>query len=213
MALTFNGKEINIVKFNNNVGYEKVGNPTIVDGVASGFSADNYLQLTQNPSYKATDEIEWNTKFTTSSSIAIEWVFAFNDPTTASMKGIYYVASRVYVLYCPDKTLDLTYSLQTNTTYSVNFKKDSSGNLTAQLKDENGNVLKTATQTEANVAMSYNTRRIGLGFSTGNSGSIDLNETYVKVNGITWFSGKQHASKEVNYVIKDGKLVWTSPNL
>ena len=40
-----------------NVGYTKVGNPTIVDGVASGFSANDYLSLNANFALESSWEI------------------------------------------------------------------------------------------------------------------------------------------------------------
>ena len=40
-------------------------------------------------------------------------------------------------------------------------------------------------------------------------GSIDLNKTYIKVNGSLWF----YQPAPTKYIIKDGKLVWADPRL
>ena len=60
MTLQFNGTNVQGVQFNGTnvqgvqvkgkVGYTKVGSPTVTDGVASGFSASNYLQMTSKVS-------------------------------------------------------------------------------------------------------------------------------------------------------------------
>ena len=48
---------------NNNVGYDIVGNPTIVDGVASGFSADDSMKTTTT--YTTQDMLVNNYEFAT----------------------------------------------------------------------------------------------------------------------------------------------------
>lgn len=210
MALSFNGKEVNSVKFNNNVGYEVVGSPTIVDGVASNLNVNNYLKVN---SWNQGLPFEFQIKFTTKEILASDtsWICRSNgflfyilwnkkialflqneDNQQVEMAGITTIqGNTTYWLKAVYTGSNFSFYLSTN---GINYHQEYSNNFVA----------------------SNNTYTLSIGdlrTDLYSLNSIDLNETYIKVNGITWFSGKEQASADVNYVIKDDKLIWANPNL
>ena len=199
----FDGKDyisspINDVYLNRNVGYIVVGSPTINDGVVSGFSPNDYLNLPTNPSYNASDAFEWNIKFTTPTEFETSWLL--NIITSSINCGIYYATNKnIFIPIASGSAYGeiTSTNLQENTTYIVNVVKQSDGNVISTLKDVNGQVIKQQTKNIGEVSLSYSTHKLGTSASLAFSGSIDLNETYIKVNGITWFNGKQTATTPV----------------
>ena len=173
-----------------NVGYTKVGSPTIVDGVASGFSGSDYINV--RGSYTSGNDFEENICFTTGSTVS-------GNQELLCLKSSGYFAHRILLqgnntilVYYNDGTgryLEVSYNtMQALTRYSVKctcYDKV----LTATLYDNTGNQLATNTTTLANNLLSASNIFIG-SVGTASSyfnGSIDLNETYIKVNGVPWF--------------------------
>lgn len=216
----FNGKEtasstVNEVYYNKNCGYTIVGSPTINDGIVSGFSKNDYLSLPANPSYNASDVFEWNIKFTTPAEFTTSWLLCI--ATSSIDCGIYYAANKnIFIPIASGSAYGeiTSTNLQGNTTYIVNIVKQSDGNVVSTLKDANGQVIKQQTKNIGEVSLSYSTHKLGTSTSLAFSGSIDLNSTYIKVNGITWFNGKDvNFSNQNNYIINNGNLVWANPNI
>ena len=173
-----------------NVGYTKVGSPTIVNGVASGFSGSDYINV--RGSYTSGNDFEENICFTTGSTVS-------GNQELLCLKSSGYFAHRILLqgnntilVYYNDGTgryLEVSYNtMQALTRYSVKctcYDKV----LTATLYDNTGNQLATNTTTLANNLLSASNIFIG-SVGTASSyfnGSIDLNETYIKVNGVPWF--------------------------
>lgn len=216
----FNGKQqasstVNEVYYNKNCGYTVVGSPTINNGIVSGFSENDYLSLPSNPSYNASDAFEWNIKFTTPTEFTTSWLL--NIATSSIDCGIYYAANKnIFIPIASGSAYGeiTSTNLQENTTYIVNVVKQSDGNVVSTLKDANGQVIKQQTKNIGEVSLSYSTHKFGTSASLAFSGSIDLNNTYIKVNGITFFNGKDvNFSNQNNYIINNGNLVWANPNL
>ena len=209
----FDGKDyisspINDVYINRNVGYNIVGNPTINNGVVSGFSVNDYLSLNVDPTYTATDTFEWNIKFTTGSSMQTSWLLSLS--TSTIMRGIYYGANGVlFVPVGSGSQYGQISGLTTETTYIVNVLKKSDGNLITTLKSANGTIISTQTKAVGNVELVSVASKLGQAFSSYFNGSINLNETYIKVNGVTWFNGKQQASPAVNEVYLNRNVGYT----
>lgn len=215
MALTFNGKEINTIKFNNNVGYEKVGNPTIVDGVASGFSASDYLKINNN--FSSSSNFEIVVRGTAIDAAAQRACLAFNRGENGFLDfGSVSSGIRLALKYNGSLTSFRIYpNLIEGQLYYIHIIKTNS-TLTLGYSTDGKNILLSEDFSVTSFDWIFSYILLGVApwqSATSYGGSIDLNETYIKVNDITWFNGKQQASKEVNYVIKDGKLVWTNPNL
>lgn len=178
--------------------YTKVGSPTVVDNVASGFSTSDYLNVSANPSYDASDAFEWNIKFTTPAEFATSWLLYI---TTASIGcGIYYAANKnIYIPIASGSAYSeiTSTSMAANTTYIVNAVKQSDGNVVSTLKDANGQIIKQQTKNIGEVSLSYSTHRFGTSTGLGFLGSIDMNETYIKVNDSLWFYGKNYATQNI----------------
>lgn len=178
------------------VGYTVVGSPTIVDGVASGFSSSDYVRI-------ADAALDWNNN--------VEWVVKVETPATyASYNQIVYMApmflyvtstGRLSLMYTSNgnvKYLNAVSSLQTSTTYYIKIVKDttsfslylSSDGITYDLQQTRTDFLPTTTS-----YVSYGID--GASAYTPWLGSIDLKETYIKVNGELWFYGKNYASQNI----------------
>lgn len=221
----FNGKQqtsptVNDVYLNRNVGYDIVGNPTIVDGVLSESSTGNYIKPSSTVPFSKSSSWEFVSRFqvkanTTGShfladfaaeakgfDICLTSTSLFWELGNASGSNWQYSKT---ISYTFDPTIFYSVKLSFGgNLYSIWLKTD-----TTQWTKLDEYASTTSVGTSYYNAFGYSIRFAGRAFN----GSIDLNNTYIKVNGITWFSGKERASKDVNYVIKDGKLVWANPNL
>ena len=180
-----------------NVGYTKVGSPTIVNGVASGFSSSDYLKISQNiQSSSITSSLQVFTKFTTGSSINEEMGICGN-PNYFSSNGIFISSGKLYGrtrISMNGNTVPWTINtesfLSANTTYyAYTFldipNKTFSLNVSIdQLNWTTVSETKTDTFTAAQGLYGY---EFGETQHGAFNGSIDLNETYIKVNGVPWF--------------------------
>ena len=182
-----------------NVGYEKVGNPTIVDGVVSGFSGNDYLNLSQRAN----------------NSIPFEMVVCFTansvTPTSGDGLGICMVGD-AQMFITRNSKLSVKYStgsnnwiseptiLSANTKYWGKFTYDGT-NVGISISTNGTNFTTPTTQ-----ANNPRDREVGPKFGYLYSayqvfdGSIDLNETYIKVNGVPWFTGKPAMTKTCSIV-------------
>lgn len=213
MTLKLNNATVNDVYLNRNIGYTIVGNPTITDGVVSGITSSDRLRLGSSISFTNIQNVEFNVNFTTGNSIETEWLFGYLVSSTWC--GIYTSANGVQIPFTRyDNTTrfcSVQYSLQTQTTYTINVKRVS-GNVTSTLLNSSGTVFATNT---ANIpydaTSSNNTIGTNPSYSYGGafSGSINLNKTFIKIGGITFFNGKQQASPAVNTLQINGNAVWT----
>ena len=180
-----------------NVGYEKVGNPTIVDGVASGFSTSNYLNLTSN----IVSNFEISMSFTTSSQIYTQQILWGQDYSS----GVQILANgsmkfSVNSNHSSGAEAVLTFVLSPNTGYKFIATKLGSI-LSLTLYNKSGGILDTSTGTYSNnvnvkSSIGFNPRLGIYPFL----GSIDLNETYIKVNGVLWFTGKPAMTKTCSII-------------
>ena len=212
MALTFNGKEVNTVNFNNNVGYTVVGNPTINAGVVSGFSADDYLRILNDAAvFSSSSTFEIITKFKMSSMEGWKIINKMWSTPTNYQGGLSTQNGKVkWYIYSTDVSTSMTcdttllkdvwyYAKQTkiNNVYSVSWSND-------------GVTWYDTKEVELADAGFYHTFLYGSNQGLGNENlSIDLNETYIKVNDITWFNGKQQASPVVNEVYLNRNVGYT----
>ena len=180
------------------VDYTVVGTPTIVDGVASGFSDNYYLTVGTNlPSSKMID-YELYSKFTIADSSSAQSVLGFYGSAhnlglvvSSAKKIIYYIG---YVSGL-QKTITSTNSFQNGDTVIAHAYY--AGNNTFVLKTSNDNGVTWDTNTltlDPTTLDNLNTTNpIRLGRARLDNyawpflGSIDLNETYIKVNGQAWF--------------------------
>lgn len=161
-----------------------VGDVIVKDGITSGFSGSDYINV--RGSYTSGNDFEENICFTTGSTVS-------GNQELLCLKSSGYFAHRILLqgnntilVYYNDGTgryLEVSYNtMQALTRYSVKctcYDKV----LTATLYDNTGNQLATNTTTLANNLLSASNIFIG-SVGTASSyfnGSIDLNNTYIKV--------------------------------
>ena len=193
------------------VNYTVVGSPTIVDGVASGFSDNDYLQTssTLDLTTNLTDLWEFQVKFTTGDDITTSSRCIYNGGSF--YKGFIQSGNqKIRVLlrkYNPDSDswswlfIDLDYAVSTNTTYVLNVQQQTIESFVIKLYNSEGSLL-TTEQKEGYFSFVNTDSRVFYGRKGNESpiswnGSIDLKETYIKVNGSLWFYGKNYASQNI----------------
>lgn len=199
MSTQVNSTTVNDIKLNNNVGYTVVGSPTIVDGVVSGFSAIDNLKtssffLSSFTNYefviRASKRDNNNNAF-----------FSFGNGQNKTYIVINNHLLRAYIKGISTQMLTLNASFIANNYYYYRFRRQ--GNKALLDYSVDGDTFNNTVEkyfdnwdnVDAPIVIGY--------WHNGNSffgGSIDLNNTYIKVNGITWFNGKETASSTVNEV-------------
>lgn len=169
------------------VGYKIVGSPTIVDGVVSGFSASDYLQLPTIPS-TIYEKIQLHTKIRTDNSVSGCCLFTVS---TAYYQGIYISTSTKqiggYVQFGAGKNLRSNIIAEANTDYIIDFIIDiTNKKLTLTV---NGNTVEAENITTSTLrSITY---LLGNGYDGAFNGSMFLSETSLKVNNKLWFNGQQ----------------------
>jgi hypothetical protein len=183
-----------------NIGYEVVGSPTITDGVASGFSGSNYLRTSKKFGVEAGQDFEFFTKCTIPSSSSQQYDYLFSIGYDGTGYGAGLAISNSYSVYFGCFALG-TFGTEENAVVAggtyyikagrsngqtyVGFSTDkenwttvygTGANMNNAWKDTNTN---PEHPTFIGRAQSYAT-------SSPFNGSIDLNETYFKINGIRW---------------------------
>lgn len=190
------------------VNYEVVGNPTIVDGVASGFSASDYLQC-QELTIQAGVPYEIATAIITPSDDTQNG----NTDTCgiigakALHNGLLYTFSNHLNPGCinfygwQDNSGSVNnatlFQLEHSTLYYVKYGYDGGRHAYVSVSQDK---INWETKTRDYVPSS-NTEVFYIGalkfFNSYFPGSIDLNETYVKVNDKLWFYGKNYATQNI----------------
>lgn len=182
-----------------NVGYTVVGSPTISSGVASGFSSSNYLDSQKFTGYNS--DFEFNVAFNTIDTISDCGLLSGSSYLYG---GILISNNKVRFAARIDAETTQTFSvssnvyLTANTPYVANAKRE--GNTLTLKLYKNGVLEDTATGDLTGVILSSNIAAIRIGRNSGGSfnGSIDLNETYININGVPWFTGKAAMTKTCN---------------
>ena len=190
------------------VNYEVVGNPTIVDGVASGFSASDYLQC-QELTIQAGVPYEIATAIITPSDDTPNG----NTNTCgiigakALHNGLLYTFSNHPNPGCinfygwQDNSGSVNnatlFQLEHSTLYYVKYGYDGDKLAYVSVSQDKIN-WETKTR---NYIPSSDTQVFYIGalrfFNSYFPGSIDLNETYIKVNDQLWFYGKNYATQNI----------------
>lgn len=182
------------------VNYEVVGSPTITDGVASGFSGSDYLTL--NNDIAANQSFYFKVKFTTSGSTSVYKAILGSRQTR--LLTLAQSSSKKLALQIGDtgsayaaEIFGIT-TLVPNKQYTAIIDYDKT-NFKLYLS-ENGEDF-TEEGTAAYVLQDDITINIGRNWSSSSSfsfgGSIDLKETYIKVNDQLWFYGKNYATQNI----------------
>lgn len=175
----------------------KVGNVIDEGGVLSGFSSSNYALSTKIPTNVASYEI--CTKFTITSAATVnqQGIFASSENNRCTPQITYNLSdgvSTVCALHPIDRdtwTDNLFFPVEVNKTYYVKIIWDGSL-FSMYYKEDESDTWILAGQIE--VTTIYWTQVMGIGINGfANyypfSGSIDLNGTYINIDGQRWWSG------------------------
>lgn len=188
------------------VTYTKVGNPTILDGIASGFSDSNHLTTSSTIGGLTPNTIEVNTKITIGNTV--DEGAGLVGTHSAHCYGIQMRASGKIRACIYDANAGSYNAVDgpnatANTTYLLNFlyTKTSSGS-TVQLKvsSDNGTTWQTYSHEGTEIAVvpsGESAYQIGYSRYGAFTGAIDLKETYIKVNGKLWFYGKNYTTSNM----------------
>lgn len=196
--------EVNHINYGTTVGYTKFGSPTISNGVVSGFSANDYIRTSlQFPLASAFEFVVklksnslgstqvflsatgMNSRIATDGKIDFRLQDSDSNTHVLSVMSNYIAGTDIWVKYTYDG------STSVKTFYSTDGENYTAG-------DED-------TFTPYNRTPFISFGRSGNDFLNG---SIDLNYTYIKVNGKLWFFRPC-----VNYLVKDDKLVFADSGL
>lgn len=177
------------------VGYTVVGSPTIVDGVVSGFSSSDYLKLYNMPYNSFVGRIRAKVDSDASGYIGLLNIqgnsparrFTIEPYNLNSVRYYHYdttsstnIPSSFYIGSLADKWIDYDFS------YSLDTKS-----LTVTITDVSTGTLQN-TQVFENFDLGGTTDEIWIGnIWSAFQGSIDLNNTYIKINNKLWFNGQQ----------------------
>lgn len=177
-----------------NVGYKKVGNPTIVDGVVSGFSGypDSAAIIKTSQQLDTSLPFEINVEFKRNST-APGCVVSTKGGELCQPQGNniiriklrnYANTDTIYASY--DATL---INWENNATYIFNLVY-SNNSYIYTIKRKSDNALVYTKTISSEEKMSLGTFYFGGTLNEAYvplDGSIDLNNTYIKVNGVNWF--------------------------
>lgn len=209
--------EVKHINYGTSVGYTKVGSPTIVNGVVSGFSDSNYLKTTTKITYNGNSNIEFYSRFQFDDNLGqyglvLGQAYGYQEAYQDTTIGIFKSGDSVFAVANPfhgENGIGIySYTLQQNTWYREKLVGNN-GTWTLTLYDDNGNELATAS---AQISHSDLETTVYIGSKRGTTDSylskIDLNNTYVKANGKLWFY-----RPSTNYLVKDGKLVFADSDV
>lgn len=178
------------------VGYTVVGSPTITDGVVSGFSGGNYLICNKVfPNDIALNGFDCQIKFTMPNEINSDLQLIGIPFTNAAYGGIRVSSGLRLMMYIDGVSnyfrSDTNY-LQLNNTYIVKYKIE---NNTMKLycgTTINNLQLVGTKAIDSFTLTTYRDVCIGTTINQASAftGSIDLNETYIKINNKLWFNGQ-----------------------
>lgn len=187
------------------------GNPTVSNGIISGFSEGNYLQILNG---KQDNNAEYVVKFTTGS-------------TTKSTSQDIYCAENFFVLEILANTWNfVTYNWETassttlftataNTTYWVKISVNGKTK-TFRYSTDGENYTQVASFTDNNMDIT-NDYPLRIGNHSRNSllterafwGSVDLNETYINVNNVRFWDGMDYKKYlPIGGDIADGRFTY-----
>ena len=184
------------------VGYTVVGNPTITDGVVSGFSLSNYLEMQQN--IKPTQSFEVKTKFNKTSDSPSNGIFSSRQSSSITSAGRFGIGLTCgnYVNFFVSfngtswgfDITDRSYFIENNISYFVKFGWTGKEYYVLISTDDINyvKIISHLSTTPPTSNIEYTT--LGLYASTDRrflSGNLYLNETYIKINNKLWFNGQQ----------------------
>ena len=178
------------------VGYTVVGSPTITDGVVSGFTENDYLVTNQNfPNDKAINGFEFQTKFSLSDKSVAMILFGIYFDTSVILSGLYSPAD-ARIRWFITSTNNISTNISTNQFYFVRCViKDNKMSLYLGTTKDNMQLIQetdiTSFTLTTPVPIYIGRKYFTINMNPAIYATIDLNETYIKINNKLWFNGQQ----------------------
>lgn len=178
--------------------YTVVGSPTITDGVVSGFSSSNYLELQNTITLSKDSNIEIVEKINkpsdkgSNSFTGTATRYGFGLVITNSGKLLLYIGNGSSWSISGSSGQVGTNILDNDTDYYIKIKiSNSLFNVYISTDNINYTLDNSLDISALTTEHQYNLR-LGMARNTTNyfNGSIDLNETYIKINNKLWFNGQ-----------------------
>ena len=189
-----------------NVGYTVTGSPTISNGVASGFTASDYLQVSASGMSNADiTEIVWKCKLNQSalrqSSNFVMYKYSGGNLQLSIYGGTTTFNAPNLWVPGPNSSYGFTgFTPIADTWFWLKITYDGS---TLKLYSSLDGITYTLRRTEESITMTGTDGlfNIGYSYSTGYfDGEIDLNESHIKINGKAWFFGLPTMTKTCSVV-------------
>lgn len=193
------------------VGYEAQGTPTIADGVVSGFDRTTGSYLWTSGEMPMSDNYELVFKVHTPASNVRGALFYARSGGRFSL---FVTSSSVLHSEMFDSDgqyhgLNGTTALQPNTDYWIKYTY--SNNVFSQYVSTDGQTYHLESSLAIELGESTSHYKSFIGYYSSSQvpwqGSIDLNKTYIKVNGKLWF----YQPQETKRIVVNGVEVWTKP--
>lgn len=160
------------------VEYTVVGSPTIVDGVVTSAGGNNYLTFPQNFDLDNNEvDIVWKGN---GSIIRVS-----SSDYTAAIQ-VFLSSSNQYILYVNDVATNVKFYYNPSFPYNRLYKNKEGTSYTFYNSADGKEWVSRSTQ-NFSPAISGSTTNIRFCFTVVSGNSIDLKETYIKVNGDAWF--------------------------
>lgn len=201
------GEEIDPLE-NDDKNYYAFGNLQINDGIVSGFGSYNTFVLPKLFIPKPTDTFDINIKFKTPSSLSdLRNIFAISEPLMIRLNGSYLRLSFLQTTSWSNYDL---WTLSTNTTYTVRCYYTGS-TLYVYLYNSAGTLINSTSYSDSSFLRFNWYHEFCIG-SQGNgefwAGTIDLNGSYIKINGNYWWKPFEEETPEET-VLKTKYIVQT----
>lgn len=173
--------------------FNTVGSPTITNGVASGFSNDDYLQLPEafNP---GNNPWEIKVKFSTDNSSTDKGILQCSSDSSTRW-GVVLLLSSNWTLWFAvstdganwDLSADTTQTLQPNSTYYVKIGWTGTEYYLNLSSDNETYEQCISIESTSHIYGSLGHTRLGSYYIYPYTSSIDLNDCYIKINNEIWW--------------------------
>lgn len=197
--------EVKHIDYGTSVGYTKVGSPTISNGVASGFSGDNYLSIPRI--YFVNNDIEYVIKYSYANNADNFRNILLGQSGSTSLQ-IHASNDGSYITFYMNNTQHTLRPTNRIDSYSY-FRFRKTGTVCTLGVSADKITWEESEFTDYSWANVNLTTQLGRCQSARTSYlSVNLNETYIKINGKLWFF-----RPTINYLKRDDKLVFADSGL